>query len=132
MTSNKATDIFLQSESEEWESFDPSMSVTPEPEPRIQNHSTPTGHPVPVIPDRKFSVPALYSGTVPDGSGNGVKLRDNKNKNAVPSRPSSLIETGLGTELKVFEMGNLGDHGGHRNGNGISASTSRFVYIFFT
>ena len=126
MTSNTkaAATIFLPSESEEWESFDPSTTPEPPNNSVILNHSTPTGT-VPVIPDRKFSVPALYSGTSGQDSGS-VKLRDNKNKNAVPSRPSSLIETGLGTELKVFEMGHLGDHGGiHRNGNGISASTSR-------
>ena len=53
-----------------------------------------------------------------------VKMRgDNNGKknNVAPSRPSSLIETGAGTELKVFEMGHLGDHPGRH----ISASTSR-------
>ena len=38
-----------------------------------------------------------------------IKMRD-KTGNSAPSRPSSLIETGMaGQELKVFEIGNLGD-----------------------
>ena len=57
-----------------------------------------------------------------NASSSSVKMRDSKKNNAAPSRPSSLIETGNGTELKIFEMGHLGDHGGRMH---ISASTSR-------
>ena len=74
--------------------------------------------------DRKYSVP-IYCSDVTDSnadrSGSVVRMRDNKKNNVAPSRPSSLIETGAGTELKVFEMGHLGDHPGRH----ISASTSR-------
>ena len=76
-TNNKTTAFFLPSESEEWESFDPSTT------PDSTNSNIPSN---PVLPDRKFSVP-LYS--APETG--TVKLRDNKNKNAAPSRPSSLI-----------------------------------------
>jgi hypothetical protein len=110
------TSFFLPSESEEWESFDPSdSSLTSMSTPTHSNNkSADTG--------RKYSVP-IYSDVV-DAAGNsqnGVKMRENKKNNTVPSRPSSLIETGAGTELKVFEMGHLGDHPGRH----ISASTSR-------
>jgi hypothetical protein len=74
-----------------------------------------------IIPDRKYSVPLYLSHDVTDSG--TVKMRDNKG-NTAPSRPSSLIETGVGTELKIFEMGHLGDHGGRGN-TGLSASTSR-------
>ena len=51
------------------------------------------------IPDRKFSVPVFNDCT--------VKLREKKDN--VPSRPSSLIESSEQKDLKVFEIGNLGD-----------------------
>ncbi len=110
------TSFFLPSESEEWESFDPSDSS-------LTSMSTPThSNNKSADAGRKYSVP-IYSDVV-DAAGNsqnGVKMRENKKNNTVPSRPSSLIETGAGTELKVFEMGHLGDHPGRH----ISASTSR-------
>ena len=94
----------------------------------VISHSTPvgaaasTGPSGPTTPsagpDRKYSVPTYpggQSGGV-GGSGSGeIKMRD-KTGNSVPSRPSSLVEN---AELKVFEIGNLGDHGGggiHRLG----------------
>lgn len=89
--------FFLPTESSEWESFDPKES--------------------PNLSDRKFSVP-IYS---EDSGPSSVKMRENKKNNVAPSRPSSLIETGAGTELKVFEMGHLGDHPG-RHISGISLS----------
>ena len=64
---------------------------------------------VSIGPDRKYSVPTYPSGQSQGGSASGdIKMRD-KTGNSVPSRPSSLIEN---AELKVFEIGNLGDHGG--------------------
>ena len=90
------SEVYFPAESSEWESYE----------------SVP-------IPDRKYSVP-IYSDST--DSGHPVKMRDNKKNNAAPSRPSSLIETGAGTELKVFEMGHLGDPDRNRV---ISASTSR-------
>ena len=52
------------------------------------------------IPDRKFSVP-VYNDVA-------VKLRDKKDN--VPSRPSSLIESSDQKDMKIFEIGNLGDN----------------------
>ena len=51
------------------------------------------------IPDRKFSVPVYNE--------SAIKLRDKKDN--VPSRPSSLIESTDQKDLKIFEIGNLGD-----------------------
>merc|ERR1712241_1532537 len=51
------------------------------------------------IPDRKFSVPAYNEAS--------VKLRDKRD--TMPSRPSSLIESSEQKDLKIFEIGNLGD-----------------------
>ena len=51
------------------------------------------------IPDRKFSVPAYNEAS--------VKLRDKRDM--MPSRPSSLIESSEQKDLKIFEIGNLGD-----------------------
>jgi len=68
------------------------------------------------IPDRKFSVPAYNENT--------VKLRDKKDN--VPSRPSSLIESSDQKDLKIFEIGNLGDN--NRlilNSNSTSQSSSQ-------
>merc|ERR1719193_2037747 len=68
------------------------------------------------IPDRKFSVPAYNEST--------VKLRDKKDN--VPSRPSSLIESSDQKDLKIFEIGNLGDN--NRlilNSNSTSQSSSQ-------
>ena len=48
--------------------------------------------------DRKYSVPAFNE---------NVKMRDRKDN--VPSRPSSLIESSDQKDLKIFEIGNLGD-----------------------
>ena len=50
--------------------------------------------------DRKYSVPAFNE--------TSVKLRDRKDN--VPSRPSSLIESSDQKDLKIFEIGNLGDN----------------------
>lgn len=49
--------------------------------------------------DRKFSVPAFNE--------QNVKLRDKRDN--MPSRPSSLIESSEQRDLKIFEIGNLGD-----------------------
>ena len=51
------------------------------------------------MPDRKYSVPAFNE--------SAVKLREKKDN--VPSRPSSLIESSEQKDLKIFEIGNLGD-----------------------
>ena len=124
--------FYIPDEATEWESFDPSMNdITRndeigKKEPPLVFHQHP-------LSDRKFSVP-LYSTDDRSGKGksgvngsNGsVKLRDKNN--AAPSRPSSLIETGGPEmkEMKVFEIGNLGDHGGrHRGAPSSSNSTSR-------
>ena len=97
-----AAEVYFPAESSEWESYE----------------SNPANDRI----DRKYSVP-IYGSDVPDNhSGSGVKMRDNKKNNTAPSRPSSLIETGAGTELKVFEIGHLGDLDRNRV---ISASTSR-------
>ena len=61
--------------------------------------------------DRKYSVPAFNE--------SAVKLRDKKDN--VPSRPSSLIESSE-KDLKIFEIGNLGDNNRLLLG---SASTSQ-------
>ena len=53
------------------------------------------------LPDRKYSVPSFNEAT--------VKLRDRKDN--LPSRPSSLIESSEQKDLKIFEIGNLGDAG---------------------
>ena len=52
------------------------------------------------LPDRKYSVPAFNE--------SAVKLREKKDN--VPSRPSSLIESSEQKDLKIFEIGNLGDN----------------------
>ena len=68
------------------------------------------------IPDRKFSVPAY--------SVESVKLRDKRD--TMPSRPTSLIESSEQKDLKIFELGNLGDE--RRlllNSNSISQSSSQ-------
>jgi hypothetical protein len=68
------------------------------------------------IPDRKFSVPAYNEST--------VKLRDKKDN--VPSRPSSLIESSDQKDLKIFEIGNLGDNNRLMlNSNSTSQSSSQ-------
>jgi hypothetical protein len=54
------------------------------------------------LPDRKYSVP-VYNALEA-----AVKLRDRKDN--VPSRPSSLIESSEQKDLKIFEIGNLGDN----------------------
>jgi hypothetical protein len=54
------------------------------------------------MPDRKYSVPVYNAHEA------AVKLRDRKDN--VPSRPSSLIESSEQKDLKVFEIGNLGDN----------------------
>jgi len=68
------------------------------------------------IPDRKFSVPAYNEAS--------VKLRDKRD--TMPSRPTSLIESSEQKDLKIFELGNLGDE--RRlllNSNSISQSSSQ-------
>ena len=64
------------------------------------------------LPDRKYSVPAFNE--------SAVKLREKKDN--VPSRPSSLIESSDQKDLKIFEIGNLGDNNRLLLG---SASTSQ-------
>ena len=65
------------------------------------------------LPDRKYSVPSFNENT--------VKLRDRKDN--LPSRPSSLIESSEQKDLKIFEIGNLGDSG--RLLDSISGCTSQ-------
>ena len=120
-----STSLYIPDESSEWQSFNEigvptSLTSTPTNK-AIIPMSVSLTLPTP-SPDRKYSVPA-YS--TPDGSNPNVKMRDKTN--SVPSRPSSLIEAGGPElkELKVFEIGNLGDHGGRdrehcRNVNGIT------------
>ena len=98
------TAYFLPTESEEWESFDP-QDVPPAPMSTPLQNSPPapvTSTPTPSVPDRKYSVP-IYSSDVTDSNqiSGTVKMREGKKNNVAPSRPSSLIETGAGTELKV-------------------------------
>ena len=126
----KVNSIYIPDESSEWQSYDP-ISVT-NVFTSTPSHNKITSTPISTSlslptpsPDRKYSVPA-YS--TPDGNHpnhSNVKMRDKTN--SVPSRPSSLIEAGGPElkELKVFEIGNLGDHGGResenfRNLNGIT------------
>jgi hypothetical protein len=130
-----APSFYIPDEVTEWESFDPSvndvgMKEETKKDASLMYHQH-------SLSDRKFSVPLYSSGDERHGKGknggNGssgnVKMRDKNN--AAPSRPSSLIETGGPEmkEMKVFEIGNLGDHGGrHRGGLGgqsSSNSTSR-------
>jgi hypothetical protein len=130
-----APSFYIPDEATEWESFDPSINMMinrEDNEMMMKKDPTLTYHQHP-LSDRKFSVP-LYSGTDErsgkgknggNNNGNGnVKMRDKNN--AAPSRPSSLIETGGPEmkEMKVFEIGNLGDHGGrHRGGLGGPSSS---------
>ncbi|XP_059082123.1 uncharacterized protein LOC131879738 isoform X5 [Tigriopus californicus] len=92
----KNSPFFLPEDSTEWESFDPStpseVMTFAKSKAIIKN-------------DRKFSVPTYSS----NDHANGVKMRDKKDQNAAPSRPSRLIESGA-SDLKVFEIGNLGEH----------------------
>ena len=118
---------FFPDESSEWQSFGsinvPSYTSTPSNNkytsaPKATSLSLPTPS-----PDRKYSVPVNLC-SAQDGNHTNVKMRDKTN--SVPSRPSSLIEAGGPElkELKVFEIGNLGDHGGrdreNRNINAIA------------
>ena len=125
---NESTSEYMPDDSSEWQSFDPisvpnSLTSTPANY-RVTSSPLSTSLSLPTpSPDRKYSVPA-YS--TPDGNHpnhSNVKMRDKTN--SVPSRPSSLIEAGGPElkELKVFEIGNLGDHGGRdrENGRNISA-----------
>ena len=116
------TSLYIPDESSEWQSFDPisvtnSLTSTPASN-KITSTPISTSLSLPTpSPDRKYSVPA-YS--TPDGNHpnhSNVKMRDKTN--SVPSRPSSLIEAGGPElkELKVFEIGNLGDHGGRDRDN---------------
>ena len=68
------------------------------------------------IPDRKFSVPVFNESS--------VKLRDRRDN--MPSRPSSLIESSEQKDLKIFEIGNLGDNNRMiLNSNSTSRSSSQ-------
>ena len=122
---------FFPDNSADWQSFDPinapnSYTSTPANKYTSTPKATSLSLPTP-SPDRKYSVPVnLCSAQDGNHSNNSnVKMRDKTN--SVPSRPSSLIEAGGPElkELKVFEIGNLGDHGGRdrenpRNINAIS------------
>ena len=66
--------------------------------------------------DRKYSVPAFNE--------TSVKLRDRKDNN-VPSRPSSLIESSDQKDLKIFEIGNLGDNSRLLHSNCTSQNSSQ-------
>jgi len=140
--------LYMPEEASEWQSITSptpaapssvrSLNATPTNAPHILQHSTPLSSlqplpspssssgptpPAAVPVDRKYSVPAYphhhqdgNSSGGAGGGGNGVKMRDKTN--SIPSRPSSLIETGGPEmkELKVFEIGNLGDGGrGHHH-----------------
>ena len=117
---DKSPAMYLPEESTEWESFDPSTPFTPPMAARNVNSNSLK----PQVPkDRKFSVPIYSEAKDEDDRSSEVNMRDKKSKNAAPSRPSSLIETstmGAG-ELKVFEIGNLGE----RQNAILSNSTSR-------
>ena len=114
-----SSSFYIPDESSVWQSFDPlnvnnSLTSTPANNKVTSTPmSTSLSLPTP-SPDRKYSVPA-YS--TPNGNNPNVKMRDKTN--SVPSRPSSLIEAGGPEmkELKVFEIGNLGDHGGRDREN---------------
>lgn len=122
----ESTSLYIPDDSADWQSFNEinvptSLTSTPSNKSTTTPMSVSLTLPTP-SPDRKYSVPA-YS--TPDGSNPNVKMRDKTN--SVPSRPSSLIEAGGPElkELKIFEIGNLGDHGGRdrehcRTGNGIT------------
>ena len=71
----------------DWSGFDPATAGSGKCDP---------------LPDRKYSVPVYNAHEA------AVKLRDRKDN--VPSRPSSLIESSEQKDLKVFEIGNLGDN----------------------
>ena len=118
---DKSPAMYLPEESTEWESFDPSTPFTPPMAARNVNNNNSLKPQVPK--DRKFSVPIYSDAKDEDDRSSEVKMRDKKSQNAAPSRPSSLIETStLGAgELKVFEIGNLGE----RQNVILSNSTSR-------
>ena len=114
----ESTSLYVPDESSEWQSFNAigvntSLTSTPANKATTTPMSISLTLPTP-SPDRKYSVPA-YS--TPDGNNPNVKMRDKTN--SVPSRPSSLIEAGGPElkELKVFEIGNLGDHSGRDREN---------------
>ena len=119
---NDSSADYIPDDSAEWQSFDPlnipnSLTSTPASYKVTSSPiSTSLSLPTP-SPDRKYSVPAYPTtdGNHPNHS--NVKMRDKTN--SVPSRPSSLIEAGGPElkELKVFEIGNLGDHGGRDREN---------------
>ena len=119
---NDSSTDYIPDDSAEWQSFDPlnipnSLTSTPASYKVTSSPiSTSLSLPTP-SPDRKYSVPAYPTtdGNHPNHS--NVKMRDKTN--SVPSRPSSLIEAGGPElkELKVFEIGNLGDHGGRDREN---------------
>ena len=142
--------FFIPEESADWESFDPSSPFTntmsaassasvtsssfsstssssvitttsttvSSSGTKVASAASVTSPMKPLPGDRKFSVPIYNT----NGESAGVKMRDKKDSNVAPSRPSSLIETSTGTtEMKVFEIGNLG--GMERSM--MSSSTSR-------
>jgi hypothetical protein len=131
---NSGAGFYLPEDSTEWESFDPSTPFsTPVTTINRQDKNMLKPNGTLAMKDRKYSVP-IYNTMQNDpsnvndnsnSSGKDVKMRDRKSKNAAPSRPSSLIETSTsgagGNELKVFEIGNLGE----RNAMILSNSTSR-------
>ncbi len=119
--------FYLPEESTEWESFDPGetdfsnfsrMPVTSSPAPapreKLRKYS------VPVYPNGKED--KQDTGQAAAGGADDVKLRDKKDINMAPSRPSSLVET-TSLEVKVFEMGHLGDRE-HRANTVLSSSTN--------
>ena len=114
-----SSSFYIPDEPPDWQSFNPgnvpnSLTSTPASTKVTSTPmSTSLSLPTP-SPDRKYSVPA-YS--TPNGNNPNVKMRDKTN--SVPSRPSSLIEAGGPElkELKVFEIGNLGDHSGRDREN---------------
>ncbi len=97
--------FFLPEESSEWESYS-AISDGPDELPTTKNPTSSTSGTgstnMAKIPDRKYSIPLFGPHDSPDAP---VKMRENKNNNTAPSRPSSLIETSPGkSRWKVLNI----------------------------
>ncbi len=128
MAGNKQPFFFLPEESSEWESFDPADAEYSSAHQEVPVTSSPASAPRASAMDhhRKFSVPVYSSNCSSQGAGHqgsrDVKMREKKDGNTAPSRPSSLIET-TNSQVKIFEMGHLGDRE-HRANTMLSSSTN--------
>ena len=118
--------LFMPEESAEWESFDPAEVVGPSAGKKdpFMAHSVIQG--TSKLTDRKFSVPIYHVGGESTGVVSPVKLREKKDPNAAPSRPSSLIEnSALNQEIKVFEIGLLGNNASNHSALMSSSGSSQ-------